>query len=402
MLFDSLLWLLFILLPKIGSFQDLSVLPLLVLLGRSLKKSADGSPLLVPKYVTLSLALLAICLLYSLLLFLFTPLADLQYILKFTRFLLLFITLVVYLSTSTSGPRTLIRVILWSATANLLLILCQYAIFSLGLTDYSHLIYNPSFDLTVQQPFRQPGITSGYPNSSFLMIFAFVVSTFAVRLGFSIRLPPLLCLLLLLFSFLSSRSGIVLGLISLLFLFPPHTPKIRLPSASFANVTRLALLLLFLLLIPKISSLPNLMITDNISFFTEPLQVLLSADVSKSESLAALFNSYTSFISDRDFLFGNSLWMTSSTGANYDNGFLILLASQGIFVFTTVMIIYLNLVRLVRPNLLAIYFLLFFVIVNLKVDIIAVRQLGDCFLMALLAFIYSRKTKHSAAPLHLV
>ncbi len=378
----------FFLLPKVYGIIDLSIIPLLCIFISSIfAPSCQAYSYKLKSYYIVLLSLLGVCLLYSLFGALFVYDSALNFPLKFFRYSLITFISLFSLSRSFLSPLDIFKSAVLASVINTLFSLVQYLVFIFDFKSIMPYIFNPSFDILLSSPFRQPGLMAGYPNSSLLLILGLYSYYFICH--YHVHCKPKLWVVLIFSTLasLASRTGLVMSIPLVLYyfycqLYNIHRVSYRFRISTFVRFI-VSLTIIFLLLGLFFNS--GTRILSNSTYFLEPFTILFSGDVSSSQSLDALLASYQNYLSTSHFVFGNHLWMLSTDLNNIDNGFFIVLASQGIFILTLCIIFYLFLIAQV-PSLYSKIFLFFvFVVFNFKVDVIFVRQASDLFFFLLLA-----------------
>lgn len=377
----------FLLLPKVGTYFDLSLLPLLLIFIYSLSTNNSQSTLKYRLYWEVSIGVLLFLIVYSCIGAAFSPDSSFVYIFKFVRYLILVIVLLFSFSRSFLTPIIVFRASIFAAFINLIVILLQYSVFIFDFHQLTPYLFNPAFDLDMRAPFRQPGLLAGYPGSSLLMVLGAYSYLFLCRYHFQ-RFPSSIAVCIFLIpAIFSSRTGLVLSIPIFLYLIfcqfsklasPKVAFPLRLSPKIFGYLT--ALVILFSVIFNT-----KTRTSTALDYFFKPFALLTGASLNESPSAKALVESYSGHLTDFHFFFGNHQWMLTSRKENIDNGFFILLASQGLFSLIISCLYYLFLIFSIPRILPKSYLLFVFILFNLKADLLFVRQAADAFFCLVLS-----------------
>ncbi|MDP2573131.1 hypothetical protein Q8W40_13150 [Vibrio penaeicida] len=245
---------------------------------------------------------------------------------------------------------------------------------------------NPGFNEEINMVWRKPGLFAGYPHAAVLSAFGSVVSMLLIASTGKYRYY-MTFLLAFITLFITSRTGLMLGFLGIVFL---------LPYLMFSSTKNFILVVFFSGCVAGLFSYvvaSGVLAKDTIPMMFEMFINLAQGKGATSASQSALYESFSydiNYVST--LLFGNGLDHNADNGLNVDAGFQQTLFNSGFFglIFTHLVFLLMMIRMIYNPlsgwklNIYSAVFLFLFLCVfvsNLKAGFMFSRGPGDVIII---------------------
>ncbi len=374
--------------PKIG-FADFSFIPIFSVTLFFIFKDAFNNKeinLCLPyeTYIIIFVWLVLFCL--AILSFLYHGSVATQALLKPIRQILLITFLCALFSKFHFKQEQILSLIVYASSINAIIVLIQYISGIMIPGNAGDFLMNPGFDEEINMVWRKPGLFAGYPHAAVLSAFGSVLSMLLIAKTGCYRYY-LTFLLAFITLFITSRTGLMLGLLGILLLLPylMTSSKKNFILVVFFSVCMSGL---FIFVIAS-----GVLAKDTIPMMFEIFINLAQGKGATSASQSALYESFSydiNYVST--LLFGNGLEHNADNGLNVDAGFQQTLFSSGFFglIFTHLIFLLMTFRMIYNPlsgwrlNANSVVFLFLFLCIfvsNLKAGFMFSRGPGDVIII---------------------
>ncbi|KEK27739.1 hypothetical protein [Shewanella xiamenensis] len=374
--------------PQVG-FADFSFIPLFVVTVFFVCKDffyKRYNALSLPYETCIIILLWFGLFILALISFLYHGSVSTQALLKPLRQILLISFLCTLYSKFNFKLEQILSIIVYASAINALVVIIQYVTGLLIPGNAGDFLMNPGFDNEINMVWRKPGLFAGYPHAAVLSAFGSVVSMLLIirTTKYKYYLTFLLSFITL---FITSRTGLMLGMLGITLLLP------YLMFSSKKNFMLLVVLgicvaIFFIFIIES-----GVLAKDTIPMMFEIFINLAEGRGASSASQTALYESFSydvNYVST--LLFGNGLEHNADNGFNVDAGFQQSFFTSGFFgLIITHFIFFLMLGRIIynpmsgwklNLNIFVFFFLFLCIFVaNLKAGFMFSRGPGDVILL---------------------
>ncbi|WP_421285752.1 hypothetical protein [Aeromonas veronii] len=277
-------------------------------------------------------------------------------------------------------------IIVSASAINALIVLIQYITGLLIHGSAGDFLMNPGFNEEINMDWRKPGLFAGYPHAAVLSAFGSVVSMLLIirTAKYQYYLTFLMSFITL---FITSRTGLMLGMLGVSILFP-YLMFSSKKNFIFIVVLSLCVAAFFAFVIER-----GLLAKDTIPMMFEVFINLAEGRGASSASQTALYESFSYDVNHvSTLLFGNGLEHHADNGLNVDAGFQQSFFTSGLLGVTLTHLIFLFMMGRVIYNPLSgwklnlnsfVFFFLFscVFVANLKAGFIFSRGPGDVIII---------------------